>query len=297
MAAKEIKEEEFPSLEAVNTSDNAKVHAVVSSLSPMKKGKAANFFEATITDGKTEMRVVGFQGTHRKRLADFQENSQTVTLENCKIKKARQSDDLEVQLKSNTTLRKSPMKYAVSSKSLMKEDICLKDLTDKPVYSKVSFQAKVINVDYPAKLAGGLSKQEVTVADSTAAARITLWQSDINTVEEFESYYFKGMSVRSFKNENNLSKPKDDASITPIDDIGDVVSDDLPQNSVTVHNAEVIGVQSLQSYAACLACNGKVNEVDADTNIAQCSKCQMSQPLKRCHKTEQNYHIHACHYY
>ena len=123
---------------------------------------------------------------------------------------------------------------------------------------------------------------EVTVADSTAAARITLWQSDINTVEEFESYYFKGMSVRSFKNEKNLSKPKDDASITLIDDIGDVVSDDLPQNSVTVHNAEVIGVQSLQSYAACLACNGKVNEVDADTNIAQCSKCQMSQPLKRC---------------
>ena len=87
------------------------------------------------------------------------------------------------------------------------------------------------------------------------------------------------MSVRSFKNEKNFSKPKDDASITLIDDIGDVVSDDLPQNSVTVHNAEVIGVQSLQSYAAC---NGKVNEVDADTNIAQCSKCQMSQPLKRC---------------
>ena len=47
------------------------------------------------------------------------------------FKKARQSDDLEVQLKSNTTLRKSPMKYAVSSK---KEDICLKDLTDKPKF-------------------------------------------------------------------------------------------------------------------------------------------------------------------
>ena len=282
MAAKEIKQEEFPSLEAANTSDNAKIHGVVSSLSPMKKGKAANFFEATITDGKAEMRVVGFQGSHRKRLADFQENSQTVTLENCKIKKARQSDDMEVLLKSSTTVRKSPIKLAISSKSLITPpDMCLKDLSDKPVYSKVSFQAKVINVDDPVKLSGGLSKQEVTVADSTAAARITLWQSDINTLEEFESYYFKGMTVRSFKNEKNLSKPKDDASITLIDDIGDVASDDLPQDSFTVR-AEVIGVQSLQSYAACIACNGKVNEIDNDTNIGQCSKCQMSQPLKRC---------------
>ena len=175
MAAKEIKQQEFPSLEAANTSDNAKIHGVVSSLSPMKKGKAANFFEATITDGKAEMRVVGFQGSHRKRLADFQENSQTVSLENCKIKKARQSDDMEVLLKSSTTVRKSPIKLAISSKSLITPpDMCLKDLSDKPVYSKVSFQAKVINVDDPVKLSGGLSKQEVTVADSTAAARITL---------------------------------------------------------------------------------------------------------------------------
>lgn len=139
----------------------------------MKKGKAANFFEATIMDGKAEMRVVGFQDSHRKRLASFQENSQTVAFENYKIKKARHSNDLEVLLKSNTALHKSPMKYTVSSKTLAKEtspDICLKDLSDKPIYSNVSFEAKVINLGDPVKLSGGLSKQEVIVADSTAAA-------------------------------------------------------------------------------------------------------------------------------
>ena len=143
MAAKEIKQEEFPSLEAANTSDNAKIHGVVSSLSPMKKGKAANFFEATITDVKAEMRVVGFQGSHRKRLADFQENSQTVSLENCKIKKARQSDDMEVLLKSSTTVRKSPIKLAISSKSLITRVSKIYQINQYNIIAKFLFRRKL----------------------------------------------------------------------------------------------------------------------------------------------------------
>ena len=54
------------------------------------------------------MRVVGFQGSHSEKLADLQEKSESVTLENCK---ARQCDDLEVVLKSNTSAHKTPMKF------------------------------------------------------------------------------------------------------------------------------------------------------------------------------------------
>ena len=71
MAGHDIKGDEL-SFEDVDTSENAKIHVVVGTLSPMKKGKSAEFFEGTITDGTTEMRVVGFKGSHRKRLADFQ---------------------------------------------------------------------------------------------------------------------------------------------------------------------------------------------------------------------------------
>lgn len=136
MAAKEIKEDEFPSLKEADASDNAKIHRVVASLSPMKKGKSASFLEAKITDGDTEMPLVRFQGSQRKRLADFQEKSESVTLQNCKIKKARQSDDLEVLLKSATKVKKSPRKFTIASKSLMNEqspDIYLKNLSDKPI--------------------------------------------------------------------------------------------------------------------------------------------------------------------
>ena len=66
MAKKEIvQEEKFDALKQADTSNNAKLHGVIATVSPMKKGKSADFFEAKITDGDTEMRVVGFQGSQR----------------------------------------------------------------------------------------------------------------------------------------------------------------------------------------------------------------------------------------
>ena len=69
----------------------------------MKKGKSARFFDAELHDGNTEMRLIGFQDSQRKRLADFQSSSQAVSINNCTIKRARKSDDLEVILKSNSS--------------------------------------------------------------------------------------------------------------------------------------------------------------------------------------------------
>ena len=68
----------------------------------------------------------------------------------------------------------------------------LKVLEDQPTYSK---SVEVVNIDAPAKLSGGFRKQEKTIADSTAAARLTLWNDDINTLEEFNSYHFELLTV------------------------------------------------------------------------------------------------------
>ena len=51
---------------------------------------------------------------------------------------------------------------------------------------------------------------------------------------------------------------KEGVLIMEIEDVGEVVEDDLAEDSVTVDSAEVIGVMTLDSYSACLACNSKV---------------------------------------
>ena len=117
------------------------------------------------------------------------------------------------------------------------------------------------------------------VSDSTGPARLTLWEADIDTLQEFQSYVFRDMNVRSFKNDEYLTKPRDTASIEQTDDIGEVADDDLPTDSTTLSGVEVIGVQSLQSYSACVACNAKVDIVDE--SLGSCTKCEMFQPIRK----------------
>ena len=138
-------EEEFVNLNEATTSDNAKIHGVVQSLSPMKRGKSSHYFEGKISDGQSHMRVVGFQDLLRKRLSTFQNTSSPVSLAHCKIKRARESDDLEVMLNAGTKLAKSPKKFHLSPiPSVEDSTIVLKDLPDMTTYSKVSFKAKVM---------------------------------------------------------------------------------------------------------------------------------------------------------
>ena len=93
---------EFETVNAAAEASSASLHGVIASVSPkMIQGKTTDYFEAKLTDGDVQMRVVGFQSSQRKRLASFTESLESVTLQNCQVKKARESDDLEVLLKSS----------------------------------------------------------------------------------------------------------------------------------------------------------------------------------------------------
>ena len=79
-----------------------------------------------------------------------------------------------------------------------------------------------------------------------------------------------------------LSVPKEGALIMEIEDVGQVVEDDLAEDSVTVDSAEVIGVMTLDSYSACLACNSKIEL--SGSEMGCCSKCKMQQRISCCKK-------------
>ena len=81
------------------------VHGVITYLSPMKTGTASNFSHANLSDGDTQLRLVVFQDVQQKQLASFIKDSCAIALEHCKVKCARQSD--EVLLKPTTKVTKS----------------------------------------------------------------------------------------------------------------------------------------------------------------------------------------------
>ena len=53
----------------------------------------------------------------------------------------------------------------------------------------------------------------------------------------------------------------------------------IPTDSTTLSGVEVIGVQSLQSYSACVTCNAKVDVIDE--SMASCTKYKMFQPIRK----------------
>lgn len=71
-----------------------------------------------------------------------------------------------------------------------------------------------MNIDPPVKLSGGLTKQEITIADSTAPAR--LGEKDIDTLEEFDSFHFQPITVRSFKYQKYLTTPNEGCKMEKI---------------------------------------------------------------------------------
>ena len=92
---------------------NASLHATLTSLSPLKKGKHSVYFDGTLTDGTTEQRFVGFSSEQQKKLVSFHSSHTPAHLSNCELKKARQGDEMEVLLKKFTKISESPKKINI----------------------------------------------------------------------------------------------------------------------------------------------------------------------------------------
>jgi hypothetical protein len=100
--------EEVDSLEEpVST---ASLHAVVSSLSPVKKGRNSDYFEGTVTDGKSTVRLVGFKRSQQSKIQRFMDKQQPILLDDCEINTAGRGPRMEITLKVSTAITSSPKK-------------------------------------------------------------------------------------------------------------------------------------------------------------------------------------------
>ena len=80
---------------------------VVTGLSILKKGRNSSFFNGSISDGTTKLRIVGFRGGQHKLMTEFLTKKTPLQLDDCQIKTGRRGTKMEVQLKDTTILTKS----------------------------------------------------------------------------------------------------------------------------------------------------------------------------------------------
>ena len=66
--------------------DSADVHGAITSISPIKRGRKSEFFDATIADTTSKIRVVGFTPQQQLRLKTLHTSKSPVTFSNCQIR-------------------------------------------------------------------------------------------------------------------------------------------------------------------------------------------------------------------
>ena len=63
---------------------SASVYGVLTSISPVKKGRKQNYFEGKVTDGSSKLRLVGFN-TKLQKMSDMMSKKKPIEIKNCEI--------------------------------------------------------------------------------------------------------------------------------------------------------------------------------------------------------------------
>lgn len=108
--------EEIDKIDNVDqASTSTSIHGAVTSLSPIKKGRKSLFFNGTLADETSQIRLVGFDASQLRKLQDYQQKQLPVQLINCEVKPSRYGEGYDVMLKSGSQIRESPRKIDVPS--------------------------------------------------------------------------------------------------------------------------------------------------------------------------------------
>ena len=150
------KKRSYEEIENIDDVDGCtSIHGAVVTLSPLKKGRKATFFDGLLAD---ETSQVGFQGMQQRKLNDYHQKNIAVTLENCEVKPARQGEGYEVMLKTSTLIKQSPKKLDVASLmadiATASKTVTLSSLESLDVFQKVTVNIKVVELKDEAQVGG-----------------------------------------------------------------------------------------------------------------------------------------------
>ena len=84
---------------------------------------------------------------------------------------------------------------------------------------RVTITAKVLRVATPRQVNGGQRKQDVYLADATAAAQVTLWEEDVNLLHENVSYHFFNIQRQDYRGQKYLELGRYQWEVEEVDDI------------------------------------------------------------------------------
>ena len=185
-------------------------------------------------------------------------------------------------------MEKSDKTYDVTTVNpLIPNEVNFSDIQDLSCFEHVSVKVKVFNVDDVIEVKGDKRKQDIIIKDSTGSAKFTVWEDNINKIQQGKSYNLADVVVWEYNEMKYLSTSLDNShSIEEILDIGEVLHNDDPDENLVIteklSNVRIVAVIYLDLLKKCLKCGSKVIATSDDTDIGKCTKCLMLQCREAC---------------
>ena len=285
--------DDIASIDSVSDGYGAKVHGVVTSVSPLK-GQRTKFFDGVVSDGKKKLRFIGFNESKGKLLEEYSNDHQAVTLTNCCVKNAKYGGGLEIIVGDGTTISKSDKQFSLDEDEMSSptsvpecKEITINQLQNQVAFQKVLVAAKVIEAEQINTLSDGRRVRNVVISDSTDRAKLSLWEDNIELVESQKSYRFINLMVKAFNDKNTLFTPRNGLLVEEIENIDKALppleSSFPPPQIKTLTDATVVGVSNFTSGYICLNCNKSIIQTLPDQpTIAKCKDCNSMSNIDSC---------------
>ena len=100
-----LQEDEFVAIDDMLPPKHAKVHGVITLISPMRNNTTgtSRYFSAELTDWTSNHRLVGFDNKVHEKLTTFHHSKQPFLLTNCEVKEGRYSSDLDIVVRNSSS--------------------------------------------------------------------------------------------------------------------------------------------------------------------------------------------------
>ncbi|CAB4003729.1 Hypothetical predicted protein [Paramuricea clavata] len=255
----------------------------VHNVSPVKQSQKTAYFTAQLQTSNDLVRAVSFSPKRRSELCKYENAKSPVKVSKFKMS-ARKGYGNDVIINNYTSVTPASsesitFKYQPMVTSAVATISSLQNLSLEQL---VSVHAKVLELSSVKVLHtahGPLKKQEGVLVDETSSINIILWESEVEKLEEGQTYILSNLRLKESHGEKYVNTPKTgEFKFEAGEELKDLAeADSLPLEIISTISADIVGIASITKSLSCMGCKGKV--VAEDDFLGVCSTCKMKQKI------------------
>lgn len=149
-------------------------------------------------------------------------------------------------------------------------------------YPEVAVEVRVLSVSQQTVQVvreSPIKRQEITVADSTAAMKLTIWEELVSKLEVDKSYKILHLSTRLFQNAKSITSTKQ----TTISQIPDIINCAPAIDSDVITKEGKITQEGLTYSYLCDNCKSKVDF--SNQKFVRCQSCKLKMTKESLHRS------------